>query len=86
LKAGAILSDDEDVLAEIDEVLQNIETLESEYSSSFDRGYDFLEDVREKLQSMRKSIEQRGTYTQKQLNAVRGWGEGVLRWFPSWDE
>jgi peptidoglycan hydrolase CwlO-like protein len=76
--------DAETALEDIDETLDVIQDLEDNYDRTWDRGQDFLEDVRAKLTEVRETIEENGFVTSNQEKAIYNWGKGVRNWHPEY--
>lgn len=72
----------DEALEQIEEILETIDEIEGDYPRSFDKGEDFLEDVREKAQSMAETLENMDWVTDAQARALDNWQAGVNRWHP----
>lgn len=84
LKRPAQPAEAEEALEAIDAILKRITEIEEDYPESWERGEDFLTDVREKLSDIRPRVVEYGSATAKQMQAIRNWGDGVDRWHPEY--
>lgn len=69
-------------LEDIKRALAMARDLEENYSHIWDRGEDFLEDVRDKLVEVRDTIKQAGEVSLRQATAIENWCRGIRRWHP----
>lgn len=67
---------------QIDRALRLIDEIEEDHPHTWERGEEFMEDVREKLSDVRETIENRQSVTERQQSAIEGWTSGVKRWHP----
>ena len=70
------------ILEDIDIGIEMVDDIEVCHPHTWERGEDFLSDVRDKLRSVRATIEDRDFVTERQSNAVANWIEGIERWCP----
>lgn len=79
---AAFSSDPQAAIEAIDYYLDVAAEVEVGYPSSWEKGADFLEDVREKLRSVKNTITEREEVSAKQAKAIDSWGHGICRWHP----
>ena len=73
-------ADAEQTADTLQQVIDTVDRIESDDPSTFDRGEDFLCDIRDKAQDMLSAIEERGTVTEKQASTADNWLAGVSKW------
>ena len=76
----------DDALEDIEAILFMIDEIENEYPRVWDRGEDFLSDVREKVQGVKLSVENTDSVTENMARAIHNWSNGVMNWHPEYRE
>ncbi len=71
---------------DVEEFLDLLDELESEYPSIWRRGEDFFEDVQAKLNDVKLWIRDVGPPTAAQISAIAGWGRGIKKWHPDYKD
>jgi polyhydroxyalkanoate synthesis regulator phasin len=72
----------EEALEEIDKLIDLVDDIEANHENTWERGEDFLDDVRTKLRSVRKTIDEKDDCTERQAQSIENWGDGIKRWHP----
>jgi hypothetical protein len=62
--------------------LKLLQEIEADYPESWEKGEDFLVDVREKLEDVQTSIKDFQNVTPGQTQAIQNWCRGIRRWHP----
>jgi len=74
-----------EALEEIDEIVEVIDEIEEDYPEVWDkahsRGFD-MEDIRDRILSVRETIEKNVDVTHKQSRAINNWGDAIRGWHP----
>jgi len=66
----------------IDSTLELIADMEDNYPDIWERGCEFLGDVRKGLRSVRATVLDHRRCSSRQEKAIYNWGRGVRKWHP----
>lgn len=69
-------------LERCDEIIDLIDEIENEHPRTWERGREFLADIRDKVRSVADGIDRYGEPTERQAAALDGWERGVRKWHP----
>lgn len=71
-----------EALEEIEEAFERLEELEDSHPEAYERGYEFLDDVKDSLEGVRETIERHHKVTGRQEDAILSWKNSIEKWFP----